>query len=241
MDRATVEALAEELENAVLLRLAPELDRVFEERLAGTLGDMLEQVLNGMRAELAASVHMMVREAIAVSVSQALGRARRRIPTRSSTACPSTRALIRTRSNGAGTGAGRTRGWFAAGAEPGKPAFCIQLPPPNVTGTLHMGHAFNQTLMDALTRYHRMRGDNTLWLPGTDHAGIATQIVVERQLEQQGVTPPRLGPREIRRARCGSGRSNRAPPSPRQMRRMGDSLRLERASTSPWTRSCRAR
>jgi hypothetical protein len=75
VDRATVEALAEELENAVLLRLAPELDRVFEERLAGTLGDMLEQVLNGMRAELAASVHMMVREAIAVSVSHALGEA----------------------------------------------------------------------------------------------------------------------------------------------------------------------
>mgnify|MGYP001602629090 FL=1 len=73
VDRATVEALAEELENAVLLRLAPELDRVFEERLAGTLGDMLEQVLNGMRAELAASVHLMVREAIAVSVAQALG------------------------------------------------------------------------------------------------------------------------------------------------------------------------
>ena len=73
VDRATVEALAEELETAVLLRLAPELDRVFEERLAGTLGDMLEQVLNGMRAELAASVHMMVREAIAVSVAQTLG------------------------------------------------------------------------------------------------------------------------------------------------------------------------
>ena len=61
----------------------------------------------------------------------------------------------------------------------------IQLPPPNVTGTLHMGHAFNQTIMDALTRYHRMRGHNTLWVPGTDHAGIATQIVVERQLQAQ--------------------------------------------------------
>ncbi|HUJ87424.1 MAG TPA: hypothetical protein VLX30_11295 [Burkholderiales bacterium] len=73
VDRATVEALAQELESAVLLRLAPELDRVFEERLAGTLGEMLEQVLNGMRAELAASVHMMVREAIAVSVAQTLG------------------------------------------------------------------------------------------------------------------------------------------------------------------------
>ena len=57
--------------------------------------------------------------------------------------------------------------------DPAKPSFCIQLPPPNVTGTLHMGHAFNQTIMDALTRYHRMLGHNTLWLPGTDHAGIA--------------------------------------------------------------------
>ncbi len=68
--------------------------------------------------------------------------------------------------------------------EADKPNFCIQLPPPNVTGTLHMGHAFNQTIMDALTRYHRMRGFNTLWQPGTDHAGIATQLVVERQLAQ---------------------------------------------------------
>ena len=70
--------------------------------------------------------------------------------------------------------------------DPAKPSFSIQLPPPNVTGTLHMGHAFNQTIMDSLTRYHRMRGFNTLWLPGTDHAGIATQIVVERKLQAQG-------------------------------------------------------
>jgi valyl-tRNA synthetase len=74
-----------------------------------------------------------------------------------------------------------------------RPNFSIQLPPPNVTGTLHMGHAFNQTIMDGLTRYHRMLGDNTLWLPGTDHAGIATQIVVERQLDQQGVSRHDLG------------------------------------------------
>ena len=79
-----------------------------------------------------------------------------------------------------------SRGYFTAGTTAGRPGFCIQLPPPNVTGTLHMGHAFNQTIMDALTRMHRMRGLNTLWLPGTDHAGIATQIVVERQIEQQG-------------------------------------------------------
>src|SRR5690606_32661878 len=63
--------------------------------------------------------------------------------------------------------------------------FVIQSPPPNVTGTLHMGHAFNQTIMDGLTRYHRMKGDDTVYIPGTDHAGIATQIVVERQLDAQ--------------------------------------------------------
>ncbi|MEO6117815.1 MAG: valine--tRNA ligase [Methylotenera sp.] len=87
-----------------------------------------------------------------------------------------------------------SNGYYAAGLNPEiKDNFCILLPPPNVTGTLHMGHGFNQTLMDALTRYHRMRGDNTLWQPGTDHAGIATQIVVERQLDAQGVSRHDLG------------------------------------------------
>jgi valyl-tRNA synthetase len=85
-------------------------------------------------------------------------------------------------------------GYFQAGLDANKTEnFCIQLPPPNVTGTLHMGHGFNQTLMDTLTRYHRMRGDNTLWQPGTDHAGIATQIVVERQLDAQGISRHDLG------------------------------------------------
>lgn len=87
-----------------------------------------------------------------------------------------------------------SHGYYAAGLDQTKHEnFCILLPPPNVTGTLHMGHGFNQTLMDALTRYHRMRGDNTLWQPGTDHAGIATQIVVERQLDAQGVKRHDLG------------------------------------------------
>ncbi|MBL8438799.1 MAG: class I tRNA ligase family protein, partial [Zoogloeaceae bacterium] len=87
-----------------------------------------------------------------------------------------------------------TRGYFDAGLDQNKTdAFCILLPPPNVTGTLHMGHGFNQTIMDALTRFHRMRGDNTLWQPGTDHAGIATQIVVERQLDAQGISRHDLG------------------------------------------------
>jgi valyl-tRNA synthetase len=85
-------------------------------------------------------------------------------------------------------------GYFKAGMDKTKQDnFCILLPPPNVTGTLHMGHGFNQTIMDALTRYHRMRGDNTLWQPGTDHAGIATQIVVERQLDAQGISRHDLG------------------------------------------------
>lgn len=87
-----------------------------------------------------------------------------------------------------------SNGYYAAGLNPEiKDNFCILLPPPNVTGTLHMGHGFNQTLIDALTRYHRMRGDNTLWQPGTDHAGIATQIVVERQLDAQGLSRHDLG------------------------------------------------
>jgi len=86
-----------------------------------------------------------------------------------------------------------SRGYFAASTDPSKPSFSIQLPPPNRTGILHMGHAFNQTIMDALTRYHRMLGFNTLWLPGTDHAGIATQIVVERQLAAQGLDRRAIG------------------------------------------------
>ena len=84
-------------------------------------------------------------------------------------------------------------GWFEARPGDGRAPYCIQLPPPNVTGTLHMGHAFQQTLMDALIRYHRMRGCNANWVMGTDHAGIATQIVVERQLQVEGKSRHDLG------------------------------------------------
>ncbi len=82
-------------------------------------------------------------------------------------------------------------GYFAPSGR-GEP-YCIVIPPPNVTGTLHMGHALQDTIMDALTRYHRMRGRNTLWQPGTDHAGIATQMVVERQLNREGTSRVALG------------------------------------------------
>jgi valyl-tRNA synthetase len=120
------------------------------------------------------------------------------------------------------------RGYFRAGLEPQQPAFGIQLPPPNVTGILHMGHAFNQTIMDALTRYHRMKGYNTLWLPGTDHAGIATQIVVERQLEQQG-QPRSQMTREQFVERVWQWKQYSGDAILQQMRRLGDSCDWGRA------------
>jgi valyl-tRNA synthetase len=101
-------------------------------------------------------------------------------------------------------------------------AYCIMLPPPNVTGTLHMGHAFQHTLMDALTRYHRMRGDDTLWQPGTDHAGIATQIVVERQLDRQNIRRRDLG-REAFLERVWKWKEESGSVISRQMRRLGAS------------------
>ena len=127
------------------------------------------------------------------------------------------------------------RGYSVAGfrgtqvAKDGAPAFAIQLPPPNVTGTLHMGHAFNQTIMDSLTRYHRMSGFNTAWIPGTDHAGIATQIVVERQLQGQGISRHDMGPTpaEARKnfvAKVWEWKEQSGNTITQQMRRMGDSV-----------------
>jgi valyl-tRNA synthetase len=121
-----------------------------------------------------------------------------------------------------------SKGYYAAGLNPDvKDNFCILLPPPNVTGTLHMGHGFNQTLMDALTRYHRMRGDNTLWQPGTDHAGIATQIVVERQLDAQGVSRHDLG-REKFLEKVWEWKEFSGGSITKQMRRLGTSPDWER-------------
>jgi valyl-tRNA synthetase len=101
--------------------------------------------------------------------------------------------------------------------------YCIMIPPPNVTGSLHMGHAFNNTVMDALTRWHRMRGDNTLWQPGTDHAGIATQMVVERQLNAEGKTRHDLG-RDKFIERVWTWKAESGGNITRQLRRMGASL-----------------
>ena len=115
-----------------------------------------------------------------------------------------------------------SRGWFKPSMKPGAPAFCIQLPPPNVTGTLHMGHAFQQTLMDVMVRWHRMRGDDTLWQVGTDHAGIATQIVVEQQLRAEGTSRHDMG-RDAFVERVWSWKEESGGAITRQMRRLGAS------------------
>ncbi len=117
------------------------------------------------------------------------------------------------------------RGYFASAAE-GESSYCIMIPPPNVTGSLHMGHGFNNTIMDTLIRYHRMKGDQTLWQPGTDHAGIATQMVVERQLEAEGKTRHDLG-RDAFIDRIWEWRGESGGNITRQLRRLGSSLDWE--------------
>ena len=138
------------------------------------------------------------------------------------------------------------RGYGRAGvrgtgqADAGQPSFAIQLPPPNVTGTLHMGHAFNQTIMDSLTHYHRMLGHNTVWVPGTDHAGIATQIVVERQLQGQGTSRHDLG-RELQptppRTHAALPNGSRAP---RDLARVGQRGSVRRPGRPPHPQALRA-
>ncbi|MFT4591563.1 MAG: valyl-tRNA synthetase [Gammaproteobacteria bacterium] len=117
-----------------------------------------------------------------------------------------------------------TAGYFEPSNE-GKP-YCIMIPPPNVTGTLHMGHAFQDTIMDTLIRYHRMQGRNTLWQPGTDHAGIATQMVVERQLEAEGISRHDLG-REAFLEKVWEWKEKSGNTISNQLRRMGSSLDWE--------------
>jgi valyl-tRNA synthetase len=122
------------------------------------------------------------------------------------------------------------RGYFRSTTASDRPAYCIQLPPPNVTGTLHMGHAFQQTLMDALIRYHRMKGENVNWVVGTDHAGIATQIVVERQLRDAGLDRRTMG-REAFVKRVWEWKHESGSTITGQLRRLGSSCNWEFADT----------
>jgi valyl-tRNA synthetase len=116
-----------------------------------------------------------------------------------------------------------TRGYFSPRENDNGDSYCIMIPPPNVTGTLHMGHAFQDTIMDTLTRYHRMKGDNTLWQPGTDHAGIATQMVVERQLAAEDKTRHDLG-RDQFIDRVWKWKEQSGGAITQQLRRLGGSL-----------------
>lgn len=120
------------------------------------------------------------------------------------------------------------KGYFSP-TEDGKENYCIMLPPPNVTGHLHMGHGFQQTLMDALSRYHRMKGDNTLWQGGTDHAGIATQMVVERQMQEQGIKRTDIG-REAFTEKVWQWKESSGNAITKQIRRLGASI--------DWQREC---
>ena len=133
----------------------------------------------------------------------------------------------------AGSGQGRSPPIPNSNATP----FTIMIPPPNVTGSLHMGHALTFTVQDTLIRWRRMQGRDVLWQPGTDHAGIATQMVVERLLAEQGDRSPRPGTRGVRRARLavegGIRRHDHAPVAPASARRS-----TGRASASPWTTGC---
>jgi len=114
--------------------------------------------------------------------------------------------------------------------------FCIMIPPPNVTGRLHMGHAFQDTIMDSMVRYHRMKGHNTLWQAGTDHAGIATQMVVERLINAEGktrtITAVKNSPKK-----SGSGNRSPATPSPNNCVAWAHHW-TGHANVSPWTKVC---
>jgi valyl-tRNA synthetase len=209
-------------------QIAPQLETLLLEKFAAQFGALWQQVWSEAQASLPA----LIREQLAAQ-RPAKGRA-------------ATIAIIPPFSAAAGTPrsdriqmelaksfepqaiearwypAWESAGYFRATTDGDKPAYCIMLPPPNVTGTLHMGHAFQDTLMDALVRYHRMKGDNTLWQPGTDHAGIATQIVVERQLDAQGVSRHDLG-REAFIERVWEWKEQSGSTITRQMRRLGAS------------------
>ena len=119
------------------------------------------------------------------------------------------RRTTRVRLSIGSTNGGSAPGYFRAQPDPNKKPFTIIMPPPNVTGELHLGHAMTAAIEDALTRYHRMKGDVALYLPGTDHAGIATQVVVERQLTAENLTRHDLGTRSLPRTRLGLGARHR--------------------------------
>jgi valyl-tRNA synthetase len=231
------------LEHNVYQKLRRDLDdriaQVMQERFMPEIGGALDNALARISLDIKSDINVLVRASIEETLRTQIKNLRVAVEAKAamreaSAAAPAVMpgvgdggALAKSFEpaaiEGRWYGAWEKSGYFQAGFDESNPRrFCILLPPPNVTGTLHMGHAFQHTLMDALTRYHRMRGYNTLWQPGTDHAGIATQIVVERQLEQEGASRPALG-REAFVERVWKWKEESGSTITRQMRRLGAS------------------
>jgi valyl-tRNA synthetase len=232
------------LEHSVYQKLKRDLDerivQVVQERFMPEIGGALDSALSRISVDIKSDINRLVRDSIeetlrtqiknlrvAVEAKEAMREAKAAAPGIIPPFSDSPMALAKSFEPAAIEGrwysVWEKNGYFRAGLDESNPdRFCILLPPPNVTGTLHMGHAFQHTLMDALTRYHRMRGFNTLWQPGTDHAGIATQIVVERQLEAEGASRQALG-RERFVERVWKWKEESGSTITRQMRRLGAS------------------
>ena len=233
---------AQNIEHAVYIKLKRSLDDqiagVVRDRYLPEIGAALEQALTRVTSELKAGIADMVRTSVAETLQSQLkllqppeaGGVSGIIPAAApATTPPAPPSMELPKSFEPATIESRwyplweSNGYFKAGLDTANPrSYCIQLPPPNVTGVLHMGHAFNQTIMDGLTRYHRMSGSNTLWQPGTDHAGIATEMVVTRQLEQQGESRNSLGREEFIK-RVWAWKEQSGSTITRQMRRLGAS------------------
>ncbi len=230
--------------NVVRQRVMPEIVSALDQALAritddlkSSIGDMvrnsIEETLRGHLSALHAPPALPQPDAAAVSAAAGVAAASGIIAP-SPASPPSSIAMELAKSFEPAAIEARwypeweNNGYFKAGTDNEKSGnYCILLPPPNVSGTLHMGHSFQHTLMDALTRYQRMRGNNTLWQPGTDHAGIATQIVVERQLEAQNIERRDLG-RDQFIERVWQWKGESGSTITRQMRRLGSSCDWER-------------
>jgi len=237
---------AQNLEHSLYQKLKRDLDqqitKIMQERFMPDIGNALDAALAKISQEIKADINGMVRASIDDTLRAQLKNLRVAVDARSAlqdAAAASAMASAYPDSSSAATALAKSfepaaiesrwyaawekSGYFRASLDEANPRrYCILLPPPNVTGTLHMGHAFQHTLMDALTRYHRMRGYSALWQPGTDHAGIATQIVVERQLEAEGTSRRELG-RERFIERVWRWKEESGSTITRQMRRLGAS------------------
>jgi len=237
---------AQNLEHSVYQKLRRELDQqiaqMMQDRFMPDVGTVLDAALAKISVDLKSDINGMVQASIEESLRAQIKNLRMAVEAKAalheatsasgimpafSESSSSAMALAKSFEPAAIEArcyaAWEKEGYFRAGLDESNPnRYCILLPPPNITGTLHMGHAFQHTLMDALTRYHRMRGYSTLWQPGTDHAGIATQIVVERQLEQEGTSRQALG-RDAFVERVWKWREESGSTITRQMRRLGAS------------------